>query len=136
MQLTGNSQIRFVILAQFGVTFVIALALLFVNEFLAWSALIGGLIAAAINALTALKVFVHYRAQEAGMMLGRMYAAEVQKLLLTGVLFFLAIALVDSLSVGAMLGTYLLIQVAVPLFVVIAEDRLKPGTEKKWLPKP
>jgi ATP synthase protein I len=125
MQLTGNSQIRHIISAQFGFAIFIALALLLFNQLYAWSGLIGGLISAMINGLTARKVFVPYRAQEPGEVLARLYGAEVRKLFLTGVLFAMVLILLEPLSVGALLGSYLFVQVAVPLIVFMIEDRLK-----------
>ena len=127
MQLTGNSQIRHIISAQFGVAVSVSLALLLFNQLYAWSGLIGGLISASINGLTAWKVFVPYRAQDPGAVLARIYGAEIRKLFLTGVMFAVVLILVEPLSIGAMLGCYLFIQVAVPITVFLLEDRLKPG---------
>ena len=125
MQLTGNSQIRVVIWAQFGATMVIALGLTFFDELYAWSGLFGGMVSASVNALIALKVFVPYRAQNPAEVLARLFSAEVQKLLLTGVLFAVVILTVRPLSVGALFGTYLFIQVIVPIAALFIEDRLK-----------
>jgi ATP synthase protein I len=125
MQLAGNSQIRHVISAQFGVAVIIALALLFVDQRYAWSGLIGGLIPAIINGLTARKVFVPYQAQNPGEVLARLYSAEFTKLIFTGVAFALALTLIETLSIAALLGTYLFVQLAVPIIVFLFEDRLK-----------
>ncbi len=125
MQLTGNSQIRHVIWAQYGFTVVIALGLSFIDESYAWSGLLGGLVSASVNSLIALKVFVPYRAQNPTEVLGRMLSSEVYKLLLTGILFAVVILVVHPLSVGSLLGTYLFIQVAVPIIALLTEDRLK-----------
>ncbi|MEN8177231.1 MAG: ATP synthase subunit I [Pseudomonadota bacterium] len=125
MQLTGSNQIQHVIWAQFGATIAIALGLATVHELYAWSGLLGGLVSASVNSLMALKVFVPYSAQNTAEVLGRMLGAEVQKLLLTGVLFALVIVAVHPLSVGTLFGTYLFVQVAVPIIVLLTEDRLK-----------
>ena len=125
MQLTGSSQIRHVIWAQFGAAIIIALGLSTVQAHYAWSGLLGGVIPASVNSLMALKVFVPYRAQDSAEVLGRMLGAEVQKLLLTGMLFALVILTVQPLSIGILLGTYLFMQVAVPILVLLTEDRLK-----------
>ena len=77
----------------------------------AWSGLIGGLIATLANGLFALRIFVGYRAQEPGRLLGRMYGAELQKLVLTGALFAGAIIWVEPLSAVALFGVFLLVQV-------------------------
>ena len=125
MQLTGNSQIRHIISAQFGFAILVALALLLFNQLYAWSGLIGGLISASINGLTARKVFVPYRAQDPSAVLARLYGAEFRKLFLTGASFALVLILVEPISVGALLGSYLFVQVAVPIIVFLFEDRLK-----------
>lgn len=125
MQLTGRSQIRNLILAQFVATFLIALLLLFVGGIQAKSALAGGLIAASTNGLSALKAFARYRAQEPGKVLARLYGAELQKLLLTALLFAVAVVSLHPLSAGALLGAFLLVQVLVPLIALYVEDRLK-----------
>ncbi|MDJ0808259.1 MAG: ATP synthase subunit I [Gammaproteobacteria bacterium] len=125
MQLTGSSQIRHVIWTQFGVTICIALGLSIIDLMHAWSGLLGGLISATVNSLVAYKVFVPYRAQNTAEVLGRMLGAEVQKLLLTGVLFALVFVAVHPLSVGTLFGAYLFVQVVVPIIVLMTEDRLK-----------
>ena len=125
MQLTGNSQIRHVIWAQFGATIAVAIVLLYIDVWYAWSGLIGGMISASVYTLTAHKIFVPYRAQNPVEVLARMFGAEIQKLLLTGAFFAVAIFTIHSLSVGALLGTYLFIQVLVPMIVLFSVDRLK-----------
>ena len=106
-------------------TIVIALVLLHFGKLYAWSGLIGGSISTGVTAYTALKVFVRYRAQDPGRILGVMYTAEITKLLLTGCLFAVAIAFVDPLHVGALLGSYLVVQILVPILVLLSEDRMK-----------
>lgn len=81
------------------------------------SAVAGGAIATLANALFSLRVFVAYRAQEPGRLLARFYGAELQRFLLTGALFAGAIKWLDPLSIGALLGVYLLVHVA-PSFLL------------------
>ncbi len=125
MQPTGNSQIRHIISAQFGVAISVALALLLFNQLYAWSGLIGGLISASTNGLTARKVFLPYRAQNPGEVLARFYGAEFWKLLLTGILFAVVLISVEPLSFGALLGCYLFVQLVVPIIVFVIDDRRK-----------
>ena len=125
MQLAGNSQIRHIVSAQFVGAVCVALALLILDQLYAWSGLIGGLISASITGLTARKVFVPYRAQNPGEVLGRLYGAEFRKLVLTGVAFAVVLTFVKPLSVGALLGTYLFVQVVVPVIVYLHADRLE-----------
>jgi ATP synthase protein I len=123
MQLTGNSQIRTIIVLQIGASVVLGLGLLFFGKNAALSGFIGALIAATTNGYFAFRAFVHYRAQEPEKITGRMFGAEIQKLVLTGILFGLTIVTLDSVNIGLLLGCYLIIQMAVPLIVLIYQDR-------------
>ncbi len=123
MQLTGNSQIRTIIVLQFGASIVIGLSLLAFGKSIALSGLTGGLIAASANGLFAYRSFRRYRAQEPGRIVGQMFGAEIQKLILTGFLFWLTIVTIESVSIGVLLGVYLVIQVAIPLIVLVFRDR-------------
>lgn len=123
MQLTGNSQIRTIVTLQFGAALMIGLALLFFGKTSAYSGFIGGLIAAAANGFFAFRSFTHYRAQDPQKIAGRMFGAEIQKLIITGLMFGLTIVTISPLSIGALLGCYLFVQVAVPLIVLVIEDR-------------
>lgn len=81
-----------------------------------YSGLAGGLIAALTNAFLAKWMFAHYRAQEPGRLLARFYGAEWLKLVFTGLLFAGAILWIKPLSVGALFGVFLLVQM-VPILV-------------------
>lgn len=123
MQLTGNSQIRTLVLFQFGAGLAIGLLLLMFGKTVAFSGFAGGMIAALANGYFAYRSFAHYRAQEPGRVAQRMLGAEIQKLLLTGLMFAIAIITITPLSIGALLGGYLFIQLVVPLVVVFFQDR-------------
>jgi ATP synthase protein I len=123
MQLTGNSQIRTIIAFQFGTALGLGLLLLLIGKTHAWSGLIGGMIATLANGYFAWRSFAHYRAQEPERIARRMLGAEIQKLLLTGLMFLLAIRTITPLSFGALLGGYLIVQVVVPLVVTLIHDR-------------
>ena len=123
MQLTGNSQIRTLVAVQFGAALGMGLLLLLIGKTHAWSGLIGGMIAALANGFFAFRAFAHYRAQEPERIARRMLGAELQKLLLTGLMFLLAIRYISSLSMGTLLGGYLIVQVVVPLLVTLIHDR-------------
>ena len=84
----------------------------------AWSALAGGLISALGNGFAAARIFVPYRAQEPEKLVGRFYGAEVGKLVLTGLLFAAAILWIEPLSVGALFGGFLVIQM-IPILVAL-----------------
>lgn len=122
MQLTGNSQIRAIVALQFGAALGLGLLLSLFGKMVGWSGAIGGLIAALANGYFAWRTFTHYRAQEPGRLARRMFGAEIQKLLLTGLMFVLAIVYITPLSIGALLGCYLVVQVAVPLVFTLIKD--------------
>jgi ATP synthase protein I len=123
MQLTGNSQIRAMVALQFGAALGLGLLLSLFGIRVGLSGAIGGLIAASANGYFAFRTFAHYRAQEPERLARRMFGAEIQKLLLTGLMFVLAIVYITPLSMGALLGCYLAVQVAVPLIVTHLYDR-------------
>ncbi|MEJ2393992.1 MAG: ATP synthase subunit I [Candidatus Thiodiazotropha sp.] len=123
MQLTGNSQIRTIIALQFGAALGLGLLLLLFGKTHAWSGFVGGMIAALANGYFSLRSFVQYRAQEPEQIARRMLGAEIQKLLLIGLMFVLAIRYITPLSMGALLGSYLIVQVVVPLVVTLIHDR-------------
>ena len=123
MQLAGNSQIRALVALQFGAALGIGLLLLLFGKAVAWSGAMGGLIAALANGYFAYRTFSHYRAQNPERLAGRILGAEIQKLLLTGLMFVLAIVYITPLSIGALLGSYLVVQVVVPLVVTLIYDR-------------
>jgi F0F1-type ATP synthase assembly protein I len=119
MQLTGNSQIRTIVVLQLGVSLILGIVLLAFGKTIAWSGLLGGLIAAFGNGFFAYRSFVHYRAQEPNKIVARMYGAEIQKWIMTGLLFGLTIVIFRSVSIGVLLGCYLFVQVAVPMAVLL-----------------
>jgi len=123
MQLTGNNQIRTLVLFQLGAGPAIGLLLLVFGGTAALSGFVGGMIAALANGYAAFRSFAPYRAQEPGRVAQRMLGAEIQKLLLTGLMFALAIVTITPLSIGALLGGYLFVQLVVPLVVVFFQDR-------------
>jgi ATP synthase protein I len=123
MQLTGNSQIRIIVALQFGAAIAVGLVLLVLGKTIALSGFIGGLIAAVANGFFAYRSFTHYRAQDPQKIAGRMFGAEIQKLIITGLMFGLTIVTISSLSIGTLLGCYLFVQVAVPLIVLVLQDR-------------
>ena len=82
----------------------------------ALSALIGAAVCLLANMVFAFWVFRKYRAQEAGMLVMRMYGAEIAKIVLILVLFAVAFATIEGLNLPALLGAYFAVQVLSPLF--------------------
>jgi ATP synthase protein I len=112
----GRSHAFRIVGVQLAASFVVALLLLVIGGVHAWSALAGGLISALGNGLAAARIFVPYRAQEPEKLVGRFYGAELWKLALTGALFAAAILWIEPLSVGALFGGFLVIQL-IPMLV-------------------
>ncbi len=79
------------------------------------SALLGGAIATAANALFAVWVFGRYEAREPGKLAARFYGAELFKLLFVALAFAVVFISVKSVSVPALLSAFLLVQVLPPL---------------------
>ena len=102
--------------AQLAGSFLLALLLLVIGWVHAWSAFVGGLISALGNGFAGARIFAPYRAQEPGRLVGRFYAAELGKLALSGLLFAAVFLWMEPLSVGALFGGFLTIQM-VPMLV-------------------
>ncbi len=118
MQLTDKRQAYRTLLAQLVTALMAALILFIVADYvLAYSGLAGGLIATAANGFFAYRVFVRYTAQEPGRLLARFYGAEILKLALAGLLFAGVILWIKPLSVGALFGVFLLVQI-MPIVVI------------------
>ncbi|MCU0766995.1 MAG: ATP synthase subunit I [Gammaproteobacteria bacterium] len=108
--------------AQFGLGFALAAALLPWGRVGAYSALIGGLVAATGSALFALGVFGRYQASQPGALAGRLVATELLKLAWAAALFLLAVRTVHPLSPAAMFLAFLAVQLT-PAVVAAKADR-------------
>jgi ATP synthase protein I len=118
MPLADKRQAYRTILVQLVATLTAALLLLVVaGGVFAYSGLAGGVIATLANALFAYRIFVRYTAQEPGKLLARFYGAEILKLVLTGLLFAGVILWIKPLSVGALFGVFLLVQM-MPIVII------------------
>ena len=118
MHLADKRQAYRTILGQLVTTLIAALLLqLAAGKVYALSGLAGGSIATLANALFAYRIFVRYSAQAPGKLLARFYGAEILKLVLTGLLFAGVILWIKPLSVGALFGIFLLVQM-VPIVIV------------------
>jgi ATP synthase protein I len=121
--------------AQFGLSLALAAALVFWGDVLAYSALIGGLVAASGTALFALGVFGRYQAPQPGALAGRLVAAELLKLAWAAALFLLAVRTVHPLSPAAMFLAFFAVQL-VPAVVAIRADRQSTVERAgSWPPK-
>jgi len=124
------------ILAQFGLTLALAVALLPWGSVAAYSALIGGLVAASANALFAIGVFGRYRASQPAALAGRLVLAELLKLAFTGALFLAAIIAVRPLSPVALFMAFLAVQLAPVAVAAVSDRQTKVERAGSWPPKP
>jgi ATP synthase protein I len=92
----------------------------------ALSVLIGAGGCLVANALFAASVFRGYRAQEPGRLVVRFYGAELAKIVVILALFAVAWALIDGVSVPALVGSYGVTQVASNLIAAQLGER--PGS--------
>ena len=116
MHLADKSQAYRIIQLQLAMSLITALILLVLGWIHAYSGLVGGLIATLANGVFAFKVFGHYQAQEPGKLLAQFYSGELLKLVVAGLLFAAAVLWLEPLSVGALLGIYLLVAM-MPMFI-------------------
>jgi len=124
------------ILAQFGLTLVLAVALLPWGPVPACSALIGGLVAASANALFAIGVFGRYRAPQLAALAGRLVLAEVLKLAYTGALFLTAIVAVRPLSPIALFAAFLAVKLVPAAMAAVADRQTTVERAGSWPRKP
>ncbi|MEN8213240.1 MAG: ATP synthase subunit I [Pseudomonadota bacterium] len=113
------------VLMQLGLTLLLALGLLLAGQNHAVAALAGGVAATVANGVAALLVFRRYKASEGAALTGRFYAAEMARLVITAVFFLLVVLWLRPLSVGAMLGAYLLVHLSTGALMSIASHRAK-----------
>ena len=96
--------LRRVLVAQCGVTALIALALWFISPDLLHSALVGAGISVAGNGYAAWRVFVGSSKEIDSVELFSLYRAEFGKLVIIGVLCGYAFVAIDGLNIVAFLG--------------------------------
>ena len=107
---TSTKQIFQIILIQFGITIVISVPLLVIDQVYFRSALAGGLIATLANAYAAWKVFAKQQETSPEQILATCYAAEVGKVILTVMMFLGVIVMIKPLSIVTLMVMYLINQ--------------------------
>lgn len=116
-RVTSKSQAFRIVIGQLLVTLLAAILLLTAGKTHAWSGLIGGTIATLANAVFAISIFGQYRADAPGKLIGRFIGAELIKFILIAILFAATFFLIKPLSVGALFGIFLLVQMT-PIAIV------------------
>jgi F0F1-type ATP synthase assembly protein I len=124
------------ILAQFGLTLAVAVALLPWGFVHAYSGLIGGLVAASADALFAIGVFGRYRAPLLAALVGRLVLAEVLKLAYAGALFLTAIVAVRPLSPVALFAAFLAVKLVPAAMVAVTDRQTTVERAGSWPRKP
>lgn len=107
-QASYRQAFRFV-LAQLLTALVLSAILLIFDCVVAYSSLVGGLIATLANAWFALKVFRTEPTVAAETLLTTFYVGEIYKFVFTGAMFVIAFVLIKPLSVVALLITYFIV---------------------------
>jgi ATP synthase protein I len=104
-----------ILLIQSATTLVVAAGAVLFGWLAGLSALFGGMIATVANALFAVWVFGRYRAQDPGNLAFRFYGAELFKLLFIALAFALVFVWLKPVSLVALFGAFLLVQVLPPM---------------------
>lgn len=131
MQKADARHVKRVLIIQALLVFVaVAFALPFGGP-VAVSALIGSGACLLANALFAVWVFRSYRAAHPEHLLIRIYVAELAKLGLLLGLFAIAFVTADELNIPALLGSYLITQIASSLLAAPAGDRPRATSAKR-----
>lgn len=118
----SRQQVFRFILTQLMVTITLSAVLLFFDRVVAYSSLIGGLIATLANAWFAIKVFRVKPTVAAETLLTTFYVGEIGKFLFTGAMFMIAFVLIKPISVVALLLTYLFIHITPAVQNVFVKD--------------
>lgn len=124
------------ILAQFGLTLVLALALLPWGLVPVNSALIGGLVAASADALFAIGVLGRHRAPQLVALAGRLLLTEVLKLAYTGALFLAAIVAVRPLNPIALFAAFLAVKLVPAAMAAVTDRQTTVERAGSWPRKP
>ncbi len=120
-QLSRQQVFRFV-LSQLLATIMLSVILLFFDRVVAYSSLIGGLIATLANAWFAIKVFRVKPTAAAETLLTTFYVGEIGKFVFTGAMFMIAFVMIKPISVVTLLLTYLFIHIIPAVQNVFAKD--------------
>lgn len=118
----SRQQVFRFIMAQLLATLVVAAILLMFDRVVAYSSLVGGLIATLANAWLAIKVFRVKSTVAAESLLTTFYVGEIYKFVFTGAMFIVAFVLIKPVSAIALLLTYFLIHMT-PAVVNVFSSR-------------
>ena len=129
-QASRQQVFRFV-MAQLLATLVVAAILLMFDRVVAYSSLVGGLIATLANAWLAIKVFRVKSTVAAESLLTTFYVGEIYKFVFTGAMFIVAFVLIKPVSAIALLLTYFLIHMTPAVVNVFSNKTFVDVREKE-----
>jgi len=127
----SRQQVFRFILTQLLVAIILSAILLFFDRIVAYSSLIGGLIATLANAWFAIKVFRVKPTVAAETLLTTFYVGEIYKFIFTGAMFIIAFVLIKPISVVALLVTYFFIHMTPAVVNVLAKDTMSSVKDKE-----
>jgi len=119
------------ILTQLLATLILSAILLLFDRVVAYSSLVGGLIATLANAWLAIKVFRVKPTVTAETMLTTFYVGEIYKFIFTGAMFIIAFVLIKPISVVALLVTYFFVHMLPAVVNVLAKDTISSVKNKE-----
>jgi len=129
-QASRQQAFRFII-TQLIMTLVLSVTLLFFDRVVAYSSLVGGLIATLANAWFAIKVFRVKPTVAAETLLATFYVGEIYKFIFTGAMFIVAFVLIKPLSAVALLVTYFLIHMTPAVQNAFGKDCQNVNADRK-----
>jgi ATP synthase protein I len=129
-QLSRQQALRF-ILTQLLATIMLSVILLFFSRIVAYSSLLGGLIATLANAWLAIKVFRVKPTAAAGAMLATFYVGEFYKFIFTGAMFIIVFVSIKPISIVALLVTYFFIHMIPAVVNVLTKDAISSVQDKE-----
>lgn len=129
-QMQQNQALKF-IMAQFIATGALSAVFLIFDYAAAYSAFVGGLIAALANAWFAVKVFRVKSTETAETLLATFYVGEIYRFIFTGAMFIMAFVLIKPINVVALLVTYFLIHMTPAVVNVFTKDDMSGIRDKE-----
>ncbi len=112
MQQQDKSQYKRILVVQLVLTLALGAVAGLIDKQAAVSVLAGGGICTLAGALLAFWMFQPYRAEQAGLLVTRIYVAEIIKILFILVMFAIAYKLIEGLIFPILLAGYFVVQVA------------------------
>ncbi len=118
----SQQQVYLFVVTQLLATVALFVVLLVFDLVVAYSSLLGGLIATLANAWFAQKVFRLRPSVTADKMLAAFYVGEIYKIVLTCAMFIIVFVTVESINAAALLITYLFIHMTPAVQNVLTKD--------------